>query len=301
MLLSSGRVYWSFPYPIDEVVRIPIAEIQKVTSTAGWYAMSHEQEVAFEALGTEPPAQGQSLNPAIDSYVLSADQNIIHTRATVLYHIDDPLAAIFSFAAGTNHEFNVAGIANAVQNAANNALVATAARFNVDDILTRDVAGFQDAVRHRVNELVEREHLGVVIESCTVKSVPPRQLADVFRQVTAARENRDKTVQEALGEQNRILSLAIAQADSITNRAESARNRYVGSIQADAEAFTKLLPQYQSNPQLFAQLKLAEAMPQILSNVDKEYLSQRADGKPRELRLMLNREPPQNARSGANP
>src|ERR1019366_3056721 len=30
MLLSAGKLYWSFPYPIDEVVRIPISEIQKV-------------------------------------------------------------------------------------------------------------------------------------------------------------------------------------------------------------------------------------------------------------------------------
>jgi membrane protease subunit HflK len=199
MLLSSGKIYWSLPYPIDEVVKIPIAEIQKVNSTAGWYAMTHEQEVAFEALGTEPPGSGNSLNPAIDGYVITADQNIIHTRAAISYHIENPLTAIFSFASGTNHQFNLAGISNAVQNAANNALVATAARFNVDDILTRDVAGFQDAVRHRVNELVDGEHLGVAIDQCQVQSVPPRQLADIFRQVTAARQNRDKLMQDAQG------------------------------------------------------------------------------------------------------
>ena len=119
--------------------------------------------------------------------------------------------------------------------------------------------------------------------------------------VTAARENRHKLVQDALGDQNRILSAAGAQAVAITNSAETARNRYVTSIQSESEAFVKLLPQYQSNPQLYAQLELAKAMPQILSNVDKDFLPQRADGKPRELRLMLNREPPQNARSAANP
>ena len=300
MLLSSGTWYWSFPYPIDEVVRIPIAEIQKVNSTAGWYAMTHEQEVAYEALGTEPQYAGNSLNPAIDGYVITADRNIIHTRATVSYHINDPLTAIFNFASGTNQQFNLGGISNAVQNAANNALVASAARFNVDDILTRDVAGFQDAVHQRIDDLVEGEHLGVVIDQCQVQSEAPRQLGDVFRQVTAARQNRDKLVQDALGEQNRILSQAGAQAVSITNSAEAARTRYVTSVQSDAEAFTKLLPQYKSNPQLYAELELAKAMPQIYTNVEKEFLPQRADGKPRELRLMLNREPPQ-PRSAANP
>lgn len=299
MLLSSGRFYWSFPYPIDEVVRIPIAEIQKVTSTAGWYPMSHQEEVAFESFGAEPPAGGMSLNPANESYVITADRNIIHTRATVSYHIDDPQAAIFNFASGTNHQFNLNGISNAVQNAVDNALVATAARFNVDDILTLNIAGFQEAVSHRLTELAEQRKLGVVIESCQVQSAPPRQLADNFRQVTAARQNRDKLIEAALGDQSKILNEAGAQAVSITNAAEWARARYVASVESETEAFSKLLPQYQRDPELYKRMKLAEALPQILTNADKYLITRRADGKAREVRLMLNREPAENAR--ANP
>jgi membrane protease subunit HflK len=287
MLLSSGKVYLSFPYPIDEVVRIPIAEIQKVSSSVGWYLTTPEMELA----GTEPPA-GPSLDPAIDGYVITADRNIIHTRATVSYHIDDPLTAIFNFASGTNHQFNLGGVSNAVQNAANNALVATAARFNVDDILTRDIAGFQEAVSERVNTLVEQQHLGVIIDQCQVQSAAPRQLKEVFAQVTTARQNRDKVYSEALGERNRILSQAGAEAQSITNAAESARVRYVSSVESDAEVFTNLLPRYQSDPQLYMQLELAKAMSEVLTNAgEKKILPTTAGGKSIELRLMLNNEP----------
>ncbi len=296
MLLSSGKLYWSFPYPIDEVVRIPITEIQQVKSTIGWYATTPEQELA----GTEPPP-GPSLNPAIDGYVITADRNIVHTRATVLYRIDDPRTAIFNFTSGTNQTFTLAGVSNAVQNAANNALILTAARFNVDDILTRDVAGFQDAVKERVTELADREHLGVAIDQVQVQSIPPRQLAAVFAQVTTARQNYEKLLNDARGDESRILNDASAQATSITNAAESARTRFVTGVESDAKAFTELLPKYGQNPNLFAQMELAKAMTQILTNVqDKIFLPQRADGKPRELRLMLNREPPQ-PKSAANP
>jgi membrane protease subunit HflK len=301
MLLSPGKFYWSFPYPIDQVVRIPISEIQKVTSTTGWYPMSHAEEMLFDAEGTEPTAGGTSLNPLNESYVLTADRNIIHTRATITYHVDDPMKAIFGFAGSTNQQFDLAGISNAVQTAADNALVATAARFNVDDILTLNIAGFQDAVRHRINELVAREQLGVVIESCQVKNAAPRQLADDFRQVTAARQNRDKLIQVALGAQSQTLNEARAQSVSITNSAESARTRYVSGVQSETAAFTNLLAQFQTNTALYERMKLAEAMPQILSNADKYFMPQRSDGQARELRLMLNREPPQNTRSTINP
>src|SRR6267378_932941 len=147
-LLTAG-LHWSLPYPIDEVVKIPIAEIQKVSSNVGWYLTTPEAELS----GEEMPA-GASLNPAIDGYVITADRNIIHTRATLSYHVDDPIRFVFDFVTASN----------TLQNALNNALLFTAAKFNVDDILTRDVAGFREAVSQRVASLVDQEQLGIVID-----------------------------------------------------------------------------------------------------------------------------------------
>jgi len=277
-LLSSGRLYWSYPYPIDEVVKIPITEIQKVNSTVGWYATTAEQELS----GEETPA-GLSLNPAVDGYAITADRNIIHTRALLYYHIEDPVRFVFNFVSASN----------TVQNALNNALLYTAAHFYVDDILTRDVAGFRDAVFQRVSDLTEQEQLGIVIDQCEVQSIPPRQLQDVFTRVTTARENRNKILNDARSYENQVLSHAGAQASSITNAAAADRARYVQSITAEAKRFSDLRPKYESNPGLFARLALVQAMGPILTNVqDKIFLPERTDGKPRELRLMLNREPP---------
>jgi membrane protease subunit HflK len=152
-----------------------------------------------------------------------------------------------------------------------------------------------------VSELAEREHLGVVIDQVQVQSVAPRQLKDVFAMVTTARQNRDTLINDARSKENQILSEAGAQATTITNLAETARTNFVSSVASDANVFTNLLPKYQRNPNLFAQMELSKAMSQILTNVqDKIFLPQRADGKPRELRLQLNREPPQ-PKSAANP
>jgi len=58
-LLGPG-FHWSFPPPIDELVRIPITQIQKVISTTGWYFTTPEMEFNNQ----EPQAQ-QPLNPAV--------------------------------------------------------------------------------------------------------------------------------------------------------------------------------------------------------------------------------------------
>jgi membrane protease subunit HflK len=285
VLLGPG-LHWSFPYPIDEAVKIPITEIQKVTSTTGWYFTTPEQELS----GEELPG-GASLNPAIDGYTITADRNIVHARATLNYHIDDPIAYIFNFASASN----------SIQNALNNALLFTAAKFNVDDILTRDVEGFRYAVLARVSDLTEQEHLGIVIDNCQVQSVAPRQLQDVFDRVTIARQNQSKQIYVANTYRDKKLLDAAAQASAITTTAATASTNYVKAIQADAKAFTDLLPAFKANQNLFAQQRVAETMALVLTNVqDKIFLPQRADGQPRELRLMLNREPPQ-PKPAANP
>ncbi len=285
-LLGAG-LHWSFPYPIDEVVKIPITEIQKVTSTAGWFATTPEQELS----GEELPA-GPSLNPAVDGYAVTADRNIIHVRATLNYHIDEPIKYIFDFSSASN----------SIQDALDNALLCTAAKFKVDDILTRDRAGFQDAVLQRVSELVDQRQLGIAIDNCQVQSIAPRQLKEVFAQVTIARQNQSKQINDANTYKDKTLLAATGQASAITNEAAAVSANYVKYVIADAGAFNDLLPKYVSNPNLFVQQRLVEAMSQALTNVQDEiFFSSRADGKPRELRLMLNREPPAPKTATANP
>jgi membrane protease subunit HflK len=276
-LLGAG-LHWSFPYPIDDVVKIPISEIQSVTSTIGWYNVTPEQELS----GNEPMV-GPSLNPMVDGYLLTADANIIHSRATLYYRIEDPIRYVFGFV----------NASNAVQNALNNALLFAGAHFKVDDVLYRDVAGFKEEVGRRVNRLIELEQLGVVMDHCEVRSIPPRQVKYAFDRVTTARENRNKVLNDARSYENQMLSQAGAQTAAITNEAEADRARLVESIAGDAKRFNDLLPKYEGNPDLFRQVQLVGLMGQVLTNVqEKIFLPTRLDGKSRELRLLLNREPP---------
>jgi membrane protease subunit HflK len=283
-LLGPG-LHWSFPYPIDEVVKIPITEIQKISSTVGWFAETPEQELS----GNLPPP-GPSLIPGVDGYVITADRNIIHTRATLYYQVDDPIRYVFGFTSASN----------TIQNALNNALLDTAAQFKVDDVLYSDVAGFQEAVQQRVG--AQADLLGITVKQCNVESTPPRQLKDVFDQVTEARQNQNKVLDDAHSYENQATNSAEAQASTIINEARSARARYVQSVQADAKAFSDLLPNYEINPGLFRQQELVQVMGQALTNVDfKTYLPTTANGKPIELRLLLNREPPGTKTAPANP
>lgn len=276
-LLGPG-LHWSLPYPIDESIKVSISGLQQVTSSVGWYAQTPEQALA----GIEPPASGP-LNPIVDGYALTADANIIHSRATLTYRIRDPIQYVFSFV----------NASNAVQNALDNALLYAAARYKVDDVLNQDIAGFQEAVRRRATQLVDEQKQGIVVEQCSVLSVPPRQLRDAFANVLKAEVTRSKTLNEARSAENQITNKASADAESRINLAQSDRARLVSDVAAQAERFREILPKYREHPELFVQQRLTETLGRVLTNVqDKIFLADGANGKSRELRLLLNREVP---------
>lgn len=287
-LLGPG-LHWSFPYPIDEVIRVPITELQTLRSTVGWYAVTPEQELA----GTEPTVMpGTPMSPAVDGYVLTADGNIAHSRVTLRYRFDDPLRCVFGFVSGTNGTFTLAGVSNAVLNTLNNALLHAAAQYTVDQMLTRDVVGFQEAVRRRFVQLAQERNLGVTVEQCEVQSRPPRQLKQAFDDVINAGLRRSKVLNDAISTANQVTNRASSEAASMVNGALAARTRYVETVGAEAKRFEDLQTQFERNPDLYIQQRLVETMSRVLTNVqDKIYLPERADGRTRELRLLLNREP----------
>jgi membrane protease subunit HflK len=276
-LLGPG-LHAAWPYPIGDFTRVSITGIQRVTSRAGWYAVTPEQELA----GTEPPAAA-TLNPATDGYALTADGNIVHTRATLTYKINDPIRFVFNFA----------NASNAVLNALDDAVLYTAAHFKVDDILTRDVAGYAEAVKRRVTELVEKQNLGIVVDQCIPQSVPPRQLKEAFNSVLRAELGRNKTLDEAKSSANQTLSKASADAAARVNKAEVDRALYVNDITSRANQFQQLLPKYRQNPKLFVEQRYTETIGRIFTNVqDKIMVPESTAGNGKEVRYLLNRELP---------
>jgi modulator of FtsH protease HflK len=277
-LLGPGKLHWSFPFPIDEVVKVNITGIQQVESAVGWYPQTAAERLA----GIEPPSMaGTPMQPGVDGYVLTADNNIIHTRATLRYRINDPIRYVFKFV----------NASNAVQNVLDDALLSTASQFKVDDILTQDVAGFQEAVRRRATQLLGKQELGIIVEQCAVESIRPRQLKDSFERVTSAAQTRGKVLNEARSYENQVTNRASADAESRINLAQVERSRLVNDVKSQAERFQEILPQYQQQANLFLQQRLTETLGHVLTNVqDKIFVAESVDGKSKELRLLLNRE-----------
>lgn len=267
-------LHWAFPSPIDEVIKMPVAQLQTATSTVGWYAVTPAQE----AEGQEPDA-GPSLNPALEGYAITGDGNIIHTRASVRYRITEPLKFFL------NHRDGAAVLTNLIDNA----LTYAAARYRFDDAVRRDVTGFKEVALKRLSDLVAAHDLGITLEASPVDTLRPRQVKTEFAGVTSAEQERSKVLSDANTYSNRVVNEARGMATARVHAGEADRNRLVQSVAAEARTFANLLPEYRKNPGYFRDRFQTEALRRILTNAQEKFYAPL--GTSDELRLMINREP----------
>jgi membrane protease subunit HflK len=179
-----------------------------------------------------------------------------------------------------------------VTNALNNALFRVAAGFTVDDALRKNLAGLQERVAARVEELARDQNLGITVQQVDLVAAAPRQVKAAFDEVNLAENEQGTKINNAQAEANGILARAGGEAAGHKNAAETDRSRMVADLEGEARYFTELLPSYERDTVLFTRRLQIEHLGRIMTNAqDKFFLPARADGRPRELRLQLNREP----------
>jgi membrane protease subunit HflK len=271
-LLGPG-LHWAFPPPIDQVEYIPFTSLQSADSSVGWY-----QSAADRANNVAGVPTGEKLNPATITYGLSADSNIVHVVATAQYRITDPISFHFDFTSG----------ATFITNDLNNALLYACSQMPIDDILTKNRAGFREQVREHVRSLIEDQHLGVTIEQVNIDASPPLVLQPKFDELDQAMLKRDNIKNQALSYSNTVYQASLGEATARVYAADAARKRTVELLAAQADIFQKLRSQYERNPALFEQIRQMSMLDTVYTNaLDKVTLPPNM----REIRVQLSREP----------
>jgi membrane protease subunit HflK len=269
-LLGPGP-HFAWPRPIDEVVLIPFKSSQRADSTVGWYLSAEDR-----ARGAPDPQPQPSLDPATISYALTADTNIIHLAASARYRITDPIKFHFDFA----------DAATFVTNDLNNALLYTASHFTVDDALSAQPTAFKEAVEARMRELVEKQDLGITVDGVDPQTSPPLTLLNDFHKVVQAISQGATEIIKANDHRTQVLGEARSEKEKRIKTADAARSRMVGLIGAEATNFSRLLADYERDPQLVQRLLQAETFKKVWANAQLTEVLPSLDG--RQLRIHLS-------------
>jgi len=267
-----------FPYPIDEVIRIPVQRVLTVESETHWYRLTQEEKEAKER-GEALPSP-DSLRPLVDGYTLTGDANILHSRWALRYRVVDPVHYALDFGEDAIETF--------LRDALDNAVLRVSSRFTADAALRTDVDRFREEVQKAVTDTIQRHHLGCSVQRVDLIEVaPPRQVKDAFDAVIAAEQDRSRLISEAQAYASRVVSQARGTGSRVVSSAEALRTRTVQDAAADADYFHRVLPRFQQNPQVMRRLLWLDTLHRVLEGADEKWIVRQGE----ELRLQLNRDP----------
>ena len=261
---------FAWPYPIDEILQIPITENREIISTIGWLTNDDE-----------PPQASPSFQPDYDGYTVTGDGNTIHVKATMTFSLEDTLAATKAY------EFEFFNVTNILRSSLDNAVFHASARRSAFDAKT-DTTSFNEDIENRVRKVIESNNPKLKFKTLNIGTEVkvPLEVLPAFEAYGTVQQASQLKVDAAKAEKISIVANAEGQAKVIESGGRTASNKMRTSIQAEAKSFEDQRQYYESNPELFEQRLISEAMQRILTNaVDVFYLSGR------QPRIWLNRTP----------
>lgn len=324
-ILQSGKWYWSYPYPVDEVIMVPANKSVSVSTENTFKAW-------VSPTGGAMGAGNRELRNGVDGYLVNGDMHIFHAEWVVSYKVDDAARFYLGFyddneTAGHIGETHGSGTGRAaaagerlrgheaiIRNLLSDAVIAETANWTTEDLIksTRPavtpsgekvVERLENAVRRRLAALVARIGLGIEIQTVNMvgQVQPPVAALQAFNQVNASERNKQTAVQRAQSTANSLLSQASARRERVIGEAQAEVEILISRLQAEKEKFELIREEYSRNPQSTLTVLYMDAVKELLSRVPSKYvLHGHDDGEGRQqLRLQIN-EIPEKPRSAAS-
>ena len=318
-ILESGRLYWAWPYPIDEVKRIPANRSITIESSQFW---PRQEKINIRGKNhAQSNKQNTGLAPGKDGYLLTGDANIIHMIWNVTYQVENAKKYYLDFFSGKDGMNNDAIISSEaaediVKHSLENAVLKEIAEWSIEDVIRlsrqinttpdkaegADQAGkvasrkrsaiLSDVVEERLRSTVSELELGIDIQQVSLTNMqPPVVTAQAFREVLEAAQEYERALENAETYRNRTVNQAEGKAANIIADAKAYKKRVVSSVKADKDYFLKVFEEYQQNPETMLVALYTDTIKTVLENVKDRYIiNSRKDGR-QEIRINLGKHP----------
>ncbi|MEY8357171.1 FtsH protease activity modulator HflK [Lachnospiraceae bacterium 54-53] len=249
-------IHYRLPSPVDQVQKVNVSEVRR--ADVGLSLPEHmHQEDSPQAI-----------------QLLTGDENIIASEAIVHYKVKD--AAAFLYNVNSDKE-------QLVRRSVEAALVELISNMFVDDILSKEKVAAQNFVIQEVQRTLDSYASGIQITAFNIQNInPPEAVAASFLDVNAAKEDKEKEINQAKGYYNSLIPEARGKAEAQVSEAEAYKAEAVNKAIGDTDKFNSMLTEYRNNSQIYTQdttkyRLLLETFEKILPQV-KKYIVNSSDG-----------------------
>lgn len=243
--VTPAGLNYNFPAPIGEVFKPKVTAVNQV-------------EVGFRAAAGGVKAASADLSA--ESLMLTGDENIIDVRFAVFWVIDDAAAFLF----------NVRDPESTVKNVAEAAMREVIGKSDFQFARTQGRGAIATQSRALIQSILDGYGSGIRITEVNVQQVdPPSAVIGAFRDVQAARADKERAINEATGYLNEITQRAQGQAEQILRNAEAYKGEQIARAEGDAARFVEVYQQYREAPDLTRRRLYLETMESVLGGMNK--------------------------------
>jgi membrane protease subunit HflK len=236
-------LHFRLPYPIEEV-RLPKVTRQNIIE-----------------IGMRSSEVGRGVRPVLEeSLMLTGDENIVDINFVVFWRIKD----------AQKYLFNIQKPDITVKEVAESAMRDIVGRSNIQPLLTGARQQTEQAVQKLTQDVLDSYGAGVSIDQVQLQKVdPPTQVIDAFRDVQAARADKERLQNEAGTYANKIVPEARGEAERILQAARAYKEQTVAEATGQTARFLKVYEEYKKAPEVTRRRMYLETMERVLSGTDK--------------------------------
>ena len=225
-------------------------------------AKLHRVEVGFRT-----NAQGRQQTVPQEALMLTGDMNILKIEFIIQYKIKN----------STEYLFNVADIHETIGKAAEAAMREVVGKSKIDEALTTGKAEIQQGTLVLLQSILDEYRAGVQVAAVQLQDVdPPEAVAAAFKDVTNAKEDREKLINQAQGYRNDIIPKAKGEAAELVNRAKGFAQARLNRAQGETNRFLATLKEYQQAKDVISKRIYIETMEEILPHMEKVIIDGKA-------------------------
>lgn len=217
-----------------------------------------------------------------ESLMLTGDLNVVNVEWSIQMRVTDPY----------DYLFNVRNADVALRALSEATMREIVGDRTVTEVLTVGRQEIEVAMRDQLNELVRLYQMGLGIDQVVLQDVtPPGPVRASWDEVNQAQQQRDRVINEAWTEYNRIIPRALGQAEEQVLLAEAYAVERVNRARGETSRFLSVYEEYRKAPDVTHSRIYNESMQGILTGVKEMYIFDEGSSGPHSV-LPLSFPPP---------
>ncbi len=248
-----GLNYWP-PGPIGEIIKVNVERTNTI-------------DIGFR--GASANSRSVARDMPLESLMLTGDQNIIDIDFVVQWRIKN----------ASEYLFNIRDPQGTIKIVAESAMREIIGQTRLEAALTSERQQVQDGTRRLVQSILDSYGAGVSVVRVQLQSAdPPNEVIDAFNDVQRAKQDQERSVNEATAYRNDIVPRARGEAEKMIQGASAYQEQVIKEAEGEAQRFLSVYETYKSAKDVTRLRLYLERMETVLQGSSKIVIDQDGSG-----------------------